>query len=293
MLISGQVGIADRDTISVSAGPFRMYRYPKGAQLERGESDISVIVFLLSGKIRIVCNDARIKVLEAGTIMLLPKHSCTYGVTLADCDFVGCALHEGDEDRDKALFQTLTGRLDKDFEYDFDTLEIHPLILKFLALLQDAFDHGIVSDKFMYAKRSELHIYFKKLYDNDALARFFYPLLGGHSISFKDFVISNYRNYSDVTSFAAAANMSVSTFTRAFRKSFGTTVYKWMNARKAEFIYKDIVMTEMTFAEIADRHGFSSQAYLVYYCRRHFGMPPRELRNSLGGGDSHYLPDLD
>lgn len=226
----------------------------------------------------------RIKVLGGGTVMLLPKHSCTYGVTLTDCDFVACAMPEGDEERDLALFQTLSARITEDFEYDFDTLEIHPLIGKFLSLLEDAFEHGIVSDNYMYAKRAELHIYVKRLYDNDALARFFYPLLGGHSMSFKDFVISNYRNYTDVPSFAAAANMSVSTFTRAFRKAFGTTVYKWLNARRAEYIYKDIVMTEMSFAEIADRYGFSSQAYLVYYCRRHFGVPPKELRNALGGG---------
>lgn len=284
MLITGQVGIADRDTMSVSAGPFRMFRYPKGAQLERADSEISVIIFLISGKIRIVCNDMRIKVLGGGTVMLLPKHSCTYGVTLTDCDFVACAMPEGDEERDLALFQTLSARITEDFEYDFDTLEIHPLIGKFLSLLEDAFEHGIVSDNYMYAKRAELHIYVKRLYDNDSLARFFYPLLGGHSMSFKDFVISNYRNYTDVPSFAAAANMSVSTFTRAFRKAFGTTVYKWLNARRAEYIYKDIVMTEMSFAEIADRYGFSSQAYLVYYCRRHFGVPPKELRNSLGGG---------
>ena len=110
-----------------------------------------------------------------------------------------------------------------------------------------------------------------------------YPLIGGKSISFKNFVIDNYSRYKDVKSFAEAACMSESTFSRKFKESFGTTVYRWMTRRKAEYIYKDILLTEMTFSEIADKYGFSSPSYFVSYCRQHFGMPPNEIRKNRGG----------
>ena len=76
--------------------------------------------------------------------------------------------------------------------------------------------------------------------------------------------------------------MSVSTFSRKFKEAFNDTAQHWLLARKAEAVLYDIVHTNGSFKEIAERHSFSSPAYLSNFCKQHFGKTPATLRKHWG-----------
>lgn len=263
---------------------FSFISVPAGAELNRIHIDTSQIVFMLSGKTRTVCNNSVAKKIKAGTIFLLPKFAPVHGTALEPCEFFICRIPDGFESTDKAYIRKLPSYIPPGFSYEFNTLTVVPVVRTYLRLLMWMLKQGFKSATYQRLKRIELFYYLKTCYSPADMAAFMYPLIGGRSVFFKDFVISNYRKFQDVESFACAASMSVSTFSRKFKESFGMTAYKWLNERRAEEIYRDIVRTEDSFTEIADKYGFSSSAYFVYYCRRHFGRKPSEIRT--GGVDS-------
>lgn len=280
--VDANVEDKERD-FSPSASLFRILNVAAGQRLDRQAIDKSYIVFYLSGHNMSVCNNSRAKRLSEGMAFLIPKHACVYGMSLTDSEYLLCEIPDEFEERDRLYLQSLSEELPEDFEYDFNTVQIVPIVQKYILGMKYAIETGFTSEYYQQMKRRELFYYFRECYDPKEMAAFMYPLIGGKSISFKNFVIDNYSRYKDVKSFAEAACMSESTFSRKFKESFGTTVYRWMTRRKAEYIYKDILLTEMTFSEIADKYGFSSPSYFVSYCRQHFGMPPNEIRKNRGG----------
>ena len=79
--------------------------------------------------------------------------------------------------------------------------------------------------------------------------------------------------------FATLAHTSVDTFKRRFKETFNEPVHKWITHRKAEHIYRDIVLTNKSLGELAEQYHFSSVAYLSTFCRQHLGRTPQQLRN--------------
>ena len=252
--------------------------------LRRRVPEVSVLVFLMSGSIRILRNNAREKEISSGSMILLPKFACAYGTALTDCEFFIVKVHDGTEDYDIPYLTSLPSELPDDFVYDFDTLPILPIIEGYVRLFLLASETaGLLTAEFFNVKRRELLCYMKTCYSRKEMAAFLYPILGGRLQSFKNMVLSNYTRFRTLNDFAREAGMSLSTFQRKFKETFGVTAYKWMNERKSEMVYKDILTTDMTFSEIADKYGFSSSAYLVSFCRRHFGKLPGDIRVTGGG----------
>ena len=273
--------IPEESYLKSGKAPLAFLRIPEGKRLKRINVERSLIVCLISGRIRTVYRGARTVLLESGTVYLLPKYAPVFGYSLSDCDLLLCEVPAGFEPQDRPYLSNLISDLPEDFDYRFDTLPVLPVIGEFIRQLRHALEQGIVSEEYLGLKRKEFFLYLKTCFGRAEIAKFMYPLIGSSSMSFKDFIISNYRQYGDVRSFASAANMSESTFSRKFKAVFGTTAHKWLNDRRAEEVYKDIVLTEMNFTEISDKYGFSSPAYLVFYCRKHFGKTPGAIRKEI------------
>lgn len=85
-----------------------------------------------------------------------------------------------------------------------------------------AIETGFTSEYYQQMKRRELFYYFRECYDPKEMAAFMYPLIGGKSISFKNFVIDNYSRYKDVKSFADDMHFSDRTYMSSrFRRHTG------------------------------------------------------------------------
>lgn len=212
-----------------------------------------------------------------GNAFLLPKNLDVKAFVLDTCSLVLCSFTSDLKLCSRFFIQELNSFLPSSSDVHFYSIKIDDRISAFLSSLIDVLNDGLGCKHFHLIKREELFLYFRAGYSKQDLALFFSPILGDN-IDFKDFVLANYKKILDVKEFAGVANMSLSTFNRRFKETFNDTAKNWLMSRRAESIYKDVVMSEISFSELADKYSFSSSAYFSTYCKKTFGKTALELR---------------
>ena len=257
---------------------FKYFSFPSVQLPQSTEIETSTIVFLLEGDILITCDEFSDRPLHAGEMALFPSHSCCYIKILRPGRFISCAFTDPLNFCNRFTFRNLYKHIPKDFRYDYTTLPVHARLLEFLAPLSHNIEDGIDCVHFHEMKGQELFLLLRAYYSRESLAAFFHPLLGENT-DFKNWIRNNYSRFLTLKEFAAESHMSADTFKRTFRKEFGTPFHKWITEQKSHLIYRDILLGELTLAEIAERYRFSSQAYLTTFCKTHFGKTPLELRH--------------
>lgn len=81
-----------------------------------------------------------------------------------------------------------------------------------------------------------------------------------------------------LSSVAAACNLSLSHFTRAFRRSTGVPPHRWLLARRVEVARVMLHDTDQPLAEIAGACGFADQSHFTRVFRQHVGVSPGAWR---------------
>lgn len=261
-----------------TSASFKVMKFAKSDLPETINVDRSVIIFLLKGKALVTCNNHKDNIQNSGEMILLPRNCCCYVKVLEEATIISCSFVQKIDFCNRFSFNHLMDYLPDKFIYDFKKLPVRERVTQFLTLLKDCLDDGLSCVHFHELKEKELFIILRAYYSKEELAAFFYPLLG-KDMDFKDFVLSNYLSTNDLQEFAQLGNLSVDTFKRRFKETFGETAHKWITQRKSELIYRDIIMTNKSFSDIALEYKMSSQAYLSTFCKQHFGKSPQELRD--------------
>ena len=83
-----------------------------------------------------------------------------------------------------------------------------------------------------------------------------------------------------VTRLAALVDLSPFHFSRAFKRSFGTTPHAYVTSQRMERAASLIRKSNLPFAEIASETGFSSPAHFSQSFRRHWGVTPMAYRKN-------------
>lgn len=243
--------------------------------------DRSVLIFLLSGEAQVTCGNYKNRTYKESEVMLIPRNSCCFVKVKKECVTISCSFVQNIDFCNQFSFHKLLEFVPEDFVYDFTLLPIRERIGEFLTLLKHCLDDKLNCQHFHELMERELFIFLRAYYTKEELAAFFYPLIG-KDMDFKDFVLSNYLSIPNIEEFASLANMSLATFKRRFQDAFGQSVHKWIMERKAEWAYKDILLTDKPFPEISQEYGFQSSTYFSEFCKKHFGKSPQELRK-MGG----------
>lgn len=257
---------------------FKTFDIKKGKDSFSEDVSRSIIVFVLNGKINITCNSFQNNVVKTGEMVLLPKNCCCYGDVLENSRIIACAFIQDIQFCNKYSLENLSNDVSQEVVYDFTILPIHERLLEFLELLRKCLNDGLGCTHFHNWKKQELFILLRAYYEKSDLASFFYPVIG-KNLDFKDFVLTNYTRINDIKDFASLANLTPITFNRRFKEAFNQPAHKWIAARKAERVLRDIKITNKTFEEITTEHNFSSPAYLATFCKQHYGKSPTELRS--------------
>lgn len=238
----------------------------------------STLVFIMSGKLKFSTDYTLAQEVVEGNMFLIPVGSNFYGNALDDSVFLCCSFT-----LDIALCNKFTiGQLQAYFKKEIETLPksvalpIHPLLFKELEITRDMIAVGLSCIHYQRMKLDTVFIELRGLYCREDLAALFVPLFGSDD-DFKSRVLHLYQQVDSVKELINCMNMSSSCFKRKFYESFGTTAKQWLIQRKKMKLMRDLVMTNMPIAEVADKYKFTAN-YLTAFCKEHFGKTPTELR---------------
>jgi AraC-like DNA-binding protein len=80
---------------------------------------------------------------------------------------------------------------------------------------------------------------------------------------------------------ARECGLSVSHFTRAFRKSFGVSPYRWLLERRIDYAKALLLTSDLPIANIALQSGFSDQAAFTRAFGRIVGDSPGRWKRAV------------
>lgn len=258
---------------------FNMLHFAVSSVPQSINVDRSVLIFLLSGEALVTCGSYRDRLHKAGEIVLIPRNNCCFVKVRKECDVISCSFVQNIDFCNQFSFHKLVDFIPEDFTYDFTILPVRERVGELLSLLKHCLEDQLGCLHFHELMERELFIFFRAYYTKEELAAFFYPLIG-KDIDFKDFILTNYLSIPNIQEFASLSNMSLATFKRRFQEAFGQPIHKWITERKAEWVYRDILLTDKPFPEIGQEYGFQSATYFSQFCKKHFGKSPHDLREN-------------
>lgn len=254
-----------------------LQHFPKGTR-QIIDTSQTVLIFVLRGDVLVTTDNFHQVLHPAGHFSLQVHNSCSHIQVLTDCTCISCRSPHDISLCDRFTLEQLPQYIPRNYQYKFHILPIRPRLEEYLINLSHLLEDGLGCVHFHELKLRELFILLRAYYGKEELATFFYPLIGKNR-DFKDFVYENYLKVDNLGEFAKLASISIDTFKRRFKETFGEPAYKWMTQRKAERIYRDLALTTKTIGKITEEYRFSSIPYLTTFCRLHLGKTPQQIRN--------------
>lgn len=156
-------------------------------------------------------------------------------------------------------------------------LQCNSTIKTFFHLFEENINNQLLCTRFLEGKIEELFYYLRAYYSKEELANFTFPLLSANA-QFMIFIWKNYRQAHDVKHFAQLAKSSISVFNQKFKAATGKSAGIWLSEQKKQDIYYEIRSGKKNLKEISGEYHFSSTAHLNTFCKKMFGMTPRQLK---------------
>lgn len=97
----------------------------------------------------------------------------------------------------------------------------------------------------------------------------------------KEFIISNYDKNIAISDMANAAHMSVSYFSKLFKKSMGFSPYDYLLSVRLDKAKEMLKQTDYSVESIAYKTGFNSSSNFVYFFKKETGLSPLKFRNIM------------
>ncbi|NDV83335.1 AraC family transcriptional regulator [Bacteroides sp. 51] len=248
---------------------------PKGKKIERTLHDTE-IVFMLGG--RFTLSYAKILNMEVnpGVIMLFPPGSQVRAESIEDTRLIICRIRGILQLCECVSMTQIYNSRDKNIKEEFHTLTINDRIYKFVELMQECVDDGLKCGYYFETKMKELFFLLRAYYTKEELIQFFSPLLS-HNSRFMNLMYQN-RNARSVNELIDISMYSESGFKKQFNKVFGTSASDWLRDQKASLVYNDLIGSDLSIKELADKYNFSSVSSFTTFCQSKFGLPPGQIR---------------
>lgn len=236
----------------------------------------SSLFFVLEGEIALTAGRRMNGTVGSGSLFFIPSGDNCCCRAQTDTSLLHCSI-----DRSVLLcanftFRHLaacTGRQDS----------MHPVILPVTGILrrelqatEEAIRSGMLCFHYQRIKADTLLLILRGFYRKEDLAALFAPVLGDNP-DFKALVMGIHRQARNVNDLIGLSGLPPTSFKRKFLATFGMSAGKWMTAKKEEDILNDILMTDLSFSEIAGKH-YLTPNYLTRFCKEHFRKTPTELR---------------
>ena len=257
---------------------FNFVEFKKNDKIMEKYIGKNVLVFIISGHIKVSCNEYQHREMKENEFALLPVGCLFSGEALQNSKIVTCAFYQEINLCSRYSLKLLEAYT-KEVKPDFYILPFAGRMSMFLKLLVLYLEDGINCSHFHEQKKYELFILIRAYYSKENQTRIFYPIIG-KSLDFKSFILENAASVNCLEEFAKRLNCSLASFKRQFAKHFDISPYQWLQNQKSARIFQEIKMTEKSFLEISMEYGFSSQAHFCKFCKTQFGNTPKNIRNN-------------
>ncbi|MDR0509714.1 MAG: AraC family transcriptional regulator [Rikenellaceae bacterium] len=270
--------VAETPTRNNFSGNFRFWKIlylKEGERYTLKEGDQAALVYIIKGTATVETERSEKYRGDGGEFFLVPPASVCIIGAWSDVHIIIC-LFEAEHllsvrssicnlavPRDAPLPQLRTFKTDR-------------LVGLSLKMTGRFISEGLDSEDFLDMRRRELLTLLLYAYPVQELSAILYPVIG-EDIHFRRLVLTNHATVRTVGELAALANYSVSGFIKKFKRCFGQSPYKWMSARKAELILREICSGQNSLKAIAIKYDFSSYQHFASFCKAHYGAPPTEV----------------
>ena len=234
------------------------------------------LIILFEGQINLSVNLKRERLLPVGQLFFLPPGDYCEVTAVEKCRFIVYKLKGKMRESELLNLEEMYYKR-YDFKEDFNPISMKQEIWDYLQDFLIHIHNGIEKEEYYEIKTRELFFLIDNYYTKKEVAGLFCPLLSRDS-NFTSYVLANYEDVKTVKEFAENANMSLSTFEKTFRKTFGMPAYKWMKQKRLKRLFYEITCTSKPLKQIMEECGFPSQSQLNDFCNKNFGLPPGKMR---------------
>lgn len=250
----------------------------KGELFEYQSMEGCTLIFILSGKVQLSCNEFMNVPFHAEEMCLLPISAQCVWKALEDTTVMILSGKLELNCCDQLSFEVNAGKW-LNVTKQFDRLPIKSPLSRFLDTVKVYLHTSLKCPMIYQLKQNELSLLLKLCYSQEELVNFFLPLMK-HNLEFEQFIMRNYLNIKGVKEFVNLSGMHASTFNRKFKTHFGMSPYQWMIKQKAKHILHELNTRNKTIAEIMRKFEFSDASHFNRYCKTMFGSSPSEIRSN-------------
>ncbi len=245
------------------------------------KSDFHVLVFCISGHVKVLDNLFPEEYLCAGEILFVPRGRDYKTLALSDsillihcfsntvCKIENCIL--------SFLYTHKQICTDTRKPYYFSKLPTCEQLSHLLDGIGSYISDEKYEPKLWAMKHKELMWLFTKYYSHEELQLFFHPMID-EQIPFKSLVLAHYRKAEYTDKLAEMCGYPLYTFRRIFKAEFGISPHRWLTMKRAELIQYRLSLHYIPFLDIIEEFNFSSPQQFNRFCKENLGDSPTALR---------------
>lgn len=248
--------------------------YQRGFHQSAQKCEENLILFLLKGELLVNSQEYAGTILNAGEFILQAIGSKFEFLAMNDVECIYYRFNQPElfcNYRYDYIMKNIPSPL------IYSPLKINTELQYFLEGIKSYLNERKVCRELLSLKRKELVFLLGHYYSDYDLASLIHPL-SKYTDSFQYFILQNYKKVKTVEELAHLGGYTVSTLRRIFTNLFHEPVYEWMLARRKEGILDDLTNSNFTISEICFKYGFESLPHFSNFCKKYFGISPRNLR---------------
>lgn len=255
---------------------FARYNLKANETFEVKDRDVNCLFFFLSGNVELTCELFDYRIYKEETMVLFSKDTNVSGKAITDAEFMILLFDRHTNICDKVLLETLYAQYPNQ-KSNYLGLNIVPAMKHVLDSVNFYLENKLQCSHLHALKTQEAFFIFRGFYNKQEIVSFFEPILN-KTVHFKDFVIRNYHRVKTVEELSDLYGCSLRSFNRKFKEYFDDSPYNWMLKQKARHVRGYILNPDIPFSNIIKEFKFSSPSHFSTYCKKQFGITPRDMR---------------